>query len=179
MNHLDFIVLILLVLAAVKGFSRGFIISLASLAGIVFGVLFSLKYAGAVNTYLIQATGSNSGLLFLAGYGICFTAIVLFMYIVGKSLEKVIEIAALGMVNRLAGIALGVLKTLIILSAILFLLNIADPGKTIIKKETRENSLFYEPLEWLLPAALPFLKSQLDNIEDPFEKHSESGKTPV
>lgn len=179
MNHLDFIVLILLVLAAVKGFTKGFILTLTSLAGVVFGVLFSLKYAGEVNAYLLQASGSNSGLLFLVGYGICFTAIVLFMYIVGKSLEKVVEIAALGMVNRLAGIALGVLKTLFILSAILFLLNIADPGKTIIKKETRESSMFYEPLEWLLPAALPFLKSQLDNLEDPFEKHSESGKTPA
>ncbi len=168
MNYIDVIILIFLLIAAIKGFSKGLIIGLTSLAGIVLGIIFSLKYAGTLAINLHQIFGSNSQILFFASYAICFAIIVIFMYFVGKLLEKVIEIAALGMVNRLAGVAFGIFKTLFVFSAIIYLIQIADPKSHLIKPETKQESYFYHPLEWLLPSTLPFLKSQLERINNHF-----------
>jgi membrane protein required for colicin V production len=84
----------------------------------VLGIIFSLKYAGNLAINLQQMFGSNSQILFFASYVICFLIIVIFVHFVGKSLEKVIEIAALGFLNRLAGVVFGVVKTLFVFSAI-------------------------------------------------------------
>jgi membrane protein required for colicin V production len=166
MNYIDIIILIFLVIAAIKGFSQGFIIGLASLAGLVLGIIFSLKYAGNLAINLQQMFGSNSQILFFASYVICFLIIVIFVHFVGKSLEKVIEIAALGFLNRLAGVVFGVVKTLFVFSAIFYLIKIADPESRLIKSETKQESYIYQKLEWLLPSTLPFLKSQLDRLND-------------
>lgn len=174
MNYIDIIILIFLVIAAIKGFSQGFIIGLASLAGLVLGIIFSLKYAGNLAINLQQMFGSNSQVLFFASYAICFLVIVLFVHFVGKSLEKVIEIAALGFVNRLAGVGFGIIKTLFVFSAIFYLLKIADPQSRLIKPETKQESYIYQRLEWILPSTLPFLKSQLDRLNEQEESQPDS-----
>jgi len=174
MNYIDIIILIFLVIAAIKGFSQGFIIGLASLAGLVLGIIFSLKYAGSLAIHLQQMFGSNSQILFFASYLICFLIIVIFVHFVGKSLEKVIEIAALGFLNRLAGVVFGVIKTLFVFSAIIYLLKIADPHSRLIKPEAKQESYIYQPLEWLLPSTLPFLKSQLERIKDHHESEPDT-----
>jgi membrane protein required for colicin V production len=164
MNYFDVILLIFLGISAIKGFSKGFIIGVASLAGLVLGIIFSLKYAGNLAINLQHMFGGHSTLLFIAAYAICFVIIVILVHLIGKSIEKVIEIAALGFVNRIAGAAFGILKTLFVFSAIVYLMKIADPQSRLIKTETKESSYFYQPLEWLLPSTLPFLKAQLERV---------------
>lgn len=178
MNYLDLIILVFALFSAISGFSKGLIIGIASLTGIVLGVIFSLNYASDVAAYFEQVFDKHSLFITLAAYLICFSAILLFVKLIGKSLEKVVEIASLGFLNRMAGAAFGVLKVLFLFSAFFFLLRIADPQSHLIHKETREHSLFYKPLEWLLPSTLPFLKHQLEKIEMPDfmnTDHSASG----
>lgn len=179
MNYIDIVILIFVVIAAIKGFTRGLIISLASLAGLILGIIFSLRYAGNLAINLQHIFGSNSQVLFFASYAICFLIIVIFVHFVGKSLEKVIEIAALGFINRLAGVAFGIAKTLFIFSAIIYLVKIADPQSRLIKPETKQDSYFYQPLEWLLPATLPFLKSQLERMDDHHKSRPETEQEAV
>ncbi len=179
MNYIDLVILVFLIIAAIKGFSKGLIIGLASLAGLVLGIMFSLKYAGNLAINLQHLFGNHSKFLFFAAYAICFLIIVLLVHIIAKSLEKVIEIAALGFINRLAGAGFGVIKTLFVFSAIIYLIRIADPESRLIKPETKQESFVYEPLEWLLPASLPFLKSQLERINKAFENQSDAEQNKV
>jgi membrane protein required for colicin V production len=172
MNYIDLIILIFCILSAIKGFSNGLVIGLASLAGLVLGILFSLRYAGRLEIILEQISGSQSKFLLVAAYIICFALVVLFVNLIGKSIEKVVEIAALGIVNRMAGAAFGILKALFVFSAIIYLLKIADPGNHLIKKETSQKSFLYRQLEYVLPSSLPFLKSQLEKINQEFENQA-------
>jgi membrane protein required for colicin V production len=176
MNFIDLIILIFCILSAIKGFSQGLVIGLASLAGLVLGILISLRYAGELAGYLEQISGSQSKLLLVASYVICFALIVLFVNLIGKSIEKVVEIAALGIVNRLAGAAFGVLKALFVFSAIIYLFKIADPENHFIKPETSQKSFLYRHLEFILPSTLPFLKTQLDRIDEQIDKQENKGQ---
>ncbi|MFH1121640.1 MAG: CvpA family protein [Bacteroidota bacterium] len=178
MNYIDIIILVFIVLAAFKGFSKGLVIGIASLAGLVLGIIFSLRYAGLLAENLQPMFGSNSKFISIAAYVICFVLVVLFVHIIGKSVEKVIEIAALGLVNRLAGALFGVAKVILVFSAFFFLLKIADPGSQMIRPETMQKSFFYKRLEGLLPSLLPFLKTQLENLDDAIEGQDAVQKTP-
>lgn len=169
MNYIDIIILVFCLIAAIKGYSKGLVVGLASLAGLVLGILFSLRFADDVAIFLEQISGSQSKILLLAAYLLCFALIVVIVNMIGKSVEKVVEIAALGMVNKIAGAGLGIIKTLFVFAAIFYLLKIADPGNRILKPETSRRSVLYKQLEYVLPSAIPYLKTQLEKINREFD----------
>ncbi|PKP03729.1 MAG: hypothetical protein CVU14_01430 [Bacteroidetes bacterium HGW-Bacteroidetes-9] len=164
MVFIDIVIVVIALIAAIKGFMKGLIIGIASLAGLILGIVFSLRYAGDLAEIFQSMFGSNSRYLYFAAYLVCFLFIVMIVHLIGKSIEKVIEIAALGFLNKIAGAAFGILKVLFVFSAIFYLMKIVDPQSHLVKPETKQKSLFYQPLEWLLPSTLPFLKNQLEKI---------------
>ena len=63
-------------------------------------------------------------------------------------------------------VSLGLQICLILAGIIIPLLNVFDAGHRIIKPETKEKSIFYNPLSQLIPAVLPYLKNQIDSNKD-------------
>ncbi|HPF66012.1 CvpA family protein, partial [Lentimicrobium sp.] len=112
------------------------------------------------------ATGSQAPYMYVIAFFLCFTVVVIFVHFLGKSVEKIVEIAALGFVNRLAGAGFGVIKSLLVFAIIIHLLNVFDTGHNIIKPESKEKSIFYNPLSQVIPGVLPFLKNQIDRNKD-------------
>ena len=168
MNIIDVIFLILLLISAVSGFVKGFILSIASFVGFFLGIMISFRFAGDVQQWLMVITGAEGGYLYFVGFLICFAVVVALVYMLGKIIEKAIEMVALGFINRLAGAAFGMLKTMLIFSALIYALSYIDPEKRLITTEQQESSLFYRPLENLLPIILPFLQLhilEMDGIE--------------
>ena len=64
MNYIDIFILAILAIAAVKGFSKGLVIEVASLAGMVLGVILSLKFAGYVELILKDLFSSQSSWMY-------------------------------------------------------------------------------------------------------------------
>jgi membrane protein required for colicin V production len=60
-------------------------------------------------------------------------------------LDSMIKAVQLGIVNRLAGLALGVLKMGLILSGLLMLIQSVDKGEMFLTRDRKESSLTYEP----------------------------------
>ena len=158
MNIIDVVILILLLISAISGFMKGFILSIASFIGFFLGIVISFRFAGDVQQWLMTLTGSEGRYLYFVGFLICFAVVVALVYIVGKIIEKAVEMVALGFLNRVAGAALGILKTMLIFSALIYALSFIDPDKRLITLEQQEGSLFYHPMEQLLPAILPFIQ---------------------
>lgn len=166
MNYIDIIILIIVIVAAISGFSKGLIIGLASLAGLVLGIILSLKFAGYIEIALKNMFGNDSAVMYIIAFAICFGLVVLVVHAIAKSIEKVVEIAALGFLNRLSGAAFGILKALLLLSAFIYFINLFSPDNQLISADQKEKSSFYKPLEGFLPAVLPFLKEKLNELND-------------
>jgi membrane protein required for colicin V production len=161
MNIIDVVILILLLVSAVSGFIKGFVLSIASFVGFFLGIIVSFRLAGDVQQWLMILTGAEGRYLYFIGFLICFAVVVALVFMVGKILEKAIELVALGLLNRIAGAAFGMLKTMLIFSALIYALSFIDPEKRLITTEQQESSLFYQPLENLLPAILPFIRRHI------------------
>ncbi len=61
--------------------------------------------------------------------------------------------------NKLAGAAFGMLKGALLLSILIFVINYFHFGDFIFKEESRQKSIFYEPIESIAPALYSWLDS--------------------
>ncbi|MCB9182608.1 MAG: CvpA family protein [Flavobacteriales bacterium] len=152
MNWLDAIILLILALAAWKGFSRGFVIELASLVGIALGAWAGLHLSERV-TAALELEVENEALAFL----ITFVLVLLLIHLLARLLTTVIDIAQLSLPNKLAGILFGVLRSAFVLSiALNLMLGFGTDGW--IPDRVRSESVAYPLLRPIAPAIIPALQ---------------------
>lgn len=167
MNWFDIIIAILLLGGLISGFRNGVIGELANLAGLILGVWGAIRFSWWTAGVLADL-GIHSQYMHIISFIITFILIVIVVQILSKFLTKLAETLFLGFVNRIAGMAVGLIKTALILSVLIYAIGILDENSSFIKEEVREESLFYEPLSELVPTILPFLHMEdLQKEENP------------
>lgn len=165
MNWLDIVFTIPLLWFMYKGFRNGLIIELASLAALALGIFVALHFSFYAEDYLRENFEIADNYLYIISFAITFIIVAVLVYLVGKIIHKLVNIIALGLLNRLAGGIFGLLKTVLVLSVILYFLNSFDQNSNILKPDVKEKSLLYEPIESLVPMIIPRL--DLDRIKLP------------
>lgn len=158
MNYIDIFLAVLLLVAAVQGFRKGFIIELASLAALILGIWGGIKFSDLTAKFITKYTGFHSEFLNIIAFFVTFILIVILIHMMGKMLDKVIKIALLGFLNRLAGVIFGVLKIALILSVILLLFDEIDENVHLLPVKQKQESKLYEPMKQVVPTLLPFIK---------------------
>ena len=161
MNWLDIVLAIPILWFTFKGFRNGFVIELASLAALILGIFVALHFSFYAEDYLRENFEVAENYLHIISFAITFIIVAVLIYLVGKIIHKLVNIIALGFLNRLAGGLFGLLKTAIVLSVIIYFFNGFDSDSSIIKSEVKENSYLYDPIESIVPLIIPRL-----NIEE-------------
>ncbi len=151
MNWLDWTIIALAAYAAIKGFSRGFIVELASLVAMVAGVWVAARFADQV-TEAIGLGSSNAAIAFL----VTFLLVVVAVHFLARFLTTLIDIAQLGLPNKLAGVLFGMVRALFMLSIALNLLMGYSDGE-MPAQEAREGSTLYTPVAAFAPLLIPAL----------------------
>lgn len=151
MNWLDWAIIALLSLAAFKGFSRGFIVEVAALLALVLGIWAGIHFSDRV-VEMIGLGPKNAAIAFV----ITFVVVLLAVHLLAKLLTTVVDIAQLGLPNKLAGVAFGSLRKLFTISVALNLLAgysaEAQPSEAV-----REGSTLYSSARAFAPLFLPVL----------------------
>lgn len=152
MNWLDWTIIALAVFAAVKGFSRGFIVELASLVAFVLGIWAGIHLSERV----AEATGlgtDNAALAFL----VTFIIVVVGVNLLARFLTTLIDIAQLSLPNKIGGVFFGVLRSAFTMSVMLNLLVGYSDGE-LPPTEARTNSTLYAPVRAFAPLLVPALE---------------------
>lgn len=157
MNYIDIILVVLLILAAFGGFSKGFISELISLAALVLGIWGAFEFSDITSRFLVENFNVNWKHLHLASLLITFIVIIILVHIVGNVVSKMTETLIPGIINRLAGIILGVLKSALVLSVFLVFFDRIDKDVSIISEKTKSESKLYEPIRKFAPSIFPFI----------------------
>lgn len=152
MNCLDLLILLLLAMAAWKGFRRGFLIELASLAGLALGIWAGLRFSDRV-TAALELEVKHAAAAFL----ITFVLVLVLVVLLGHLLTKVIDLAQLSLPNKVAGVALGALRSAFTLSIALNLMLGFSEG-AFPPEPTRGESALVEPLRAFAPLVVPQLE---------------------
>lgn len=163
MNYLDIIIIIPLLWGAYKGFSKGLITELSGLVALYLGVWGAIKFSDFTGVKLNNLFELNSEYLPVISFAITFIAIVIAVHLLSKLLDKIIKSAALGIVNRIAGIVFGIAKFVIIIGVIIILINKFDKNSKFISKEKKESSILYSNIEKLILTIYPSVNDLLNN----------------
>lgn len=146
MNYIDIIILLILAWFAYKGFTKGLIIELASIAALLLGIYAAFHFSVFVSSILQNNLGIKSTYLPVISFVVTFVAVIVLVFILGKLIEGLVNLALLGFVNKLTGAVFGIIKAFIILSILIFAINIADSKFHLISENTRSRSLLYKPM---------------------------------
>lgn len=157
MNYFDIVFIILFLWSAYKGFTKGFIIQLASLAALILGVWGSIKFSGYTSALLQDKVDISPKLLEALALCITFFIIVIAVFFLGKILDKVVSVT-LGIFNRLAGVLFALIKTAFIISILLLVFNTINEKTQMVSEEKMEESFLYKPLAGFAPLIFPYFK---------------------
>ncbi len=160
MNVLDILFLVPLLFALYRGFKKGLIHMIASLAALLLGIFGAIKLRPVFAALLDSVFNIAPEHINTIAFAVAFVTIVLVVHIVGFLVDKLVKAVALNFVNRLLGMAFGLLVTAFVLSMILWPINQINAEKQIIKPKHIDGSLLYKPLSALAPAVFPYLKKQ-------------------
>jgi membrane protein required for colicin V production len=157
MNFFDILVLGFLALFVINGFRKGFIISLAGLAALVLGIYLAVNFSNYIQDILRENLRPSQTWLPILSFTITFLLVAILVLVVGKLLEKVIDLVGLGIFNKIAGALLGLVKGVIFASIILFVLYSADKKQKWITPEDRKGSLTMNRVERVFPDMMNYL----------------------
>ncbi len=171
----DVIGAIILILAVLKGFRQGLIVALFSVIAFIIGLAAALKLSAVVADHLGKAVKVSDKWLPIISFAVVFLIVVLLVRLGAKFIQKTVELAMLGWLNRVGGILLYAGLYILIFSILLFY---ADQ-LGIIKAETKNDSVTYRYIQpWgpklmdALGTIIPIFKGMFRDLEDFFDSVS-------
>ena len=165
MNYIiDIVLLLCLGWGAYKGFRKGFIIQSIVILALVLAIWGGFAFAGKLESFIQRIFHTPDVASYIISFIVIFVLIIIFVYTSGIFVSKMVDAVTLGMINRLAGVAFGILANALILSVLILLFNRVNERKQFIDSETLEKTYLYKPIEKVAPAIFPekFFKKLLD-----------------
>jgi membrane protein required for colicin V production len=147
---LDFVLIIILILAVIKGYQRGLIIGIFSFLAIIIGLAAAMKLSIVAAGYIGQAIKVSDEWLPVISFIVVFILVVLLIRLGANMIQKTVEISMLGWVNRLGGILFYVAIYAMVYSVILFY---AEQIK-LVQQEAIEKSVTWPYIQPLGPKVI-------------------------
>ena len=149
----DIIVIILLLWGAWSGYKKGFVITAASTIALIAGTLAAFYCSDIIGDFLSKTFDWKDGVIKVSSFAITFLIVVVGIHMLGKALEKVVNMVALGMVNKIAGLLLGAFQVALILS---FVISRLHEVKGLVPKNIDKDCYVYPHVEKLAYTVMPF-----------------------
>ena len=119
---------------------------LASLAALVAGIFIAIHFTWFAAEFLADTFKMEGKTLSVVSFILTFIVVVIVVYAAGRLLDRLVNIVFLGFVNKIFGLAFGILKAAVFLSLALMVLNTFDDDESLISRDVKENSLLYRPI---------------------------------
>ncbi len=167
MEIIDIIILIFVILMLILGFRKGLIISLASLVALILGIYLAVHFSNFASDLLKANFDVSATYLPVLSFAITFLIVLIGILLLGKLIEKLVDMVGMGFLNHLAGAVLGVIKSVLILSVVFFVISVADPNEKLITPKAKHESLLYKHIAEIFPALMKWTGTE-DKVPEIF-----------
>jgi membrane protein required for colicin V production len=152
MNSLDIGILIIASVFFVRGVFRGFVFELVTVIGLILGYIISITYLSLLAGYiLIYFPSLPKSVVNIVSFFLLFVGTNLLLRLVSKIITKTLKFAMLGWLNRLLGGVLGLIKGIIILSILVFVIDMIPFSSYLLDQIEVQTSELYPVLNALGP----------------------------
>ena len=156
MSLLDIIVLLILVLAVVRGLMRGMIDTLFSLAAWVLAFLLG-KWGALMVAPMLPIGVENPAIRYFAGFMVVFLVVLIGVLLLGHALASLVKAVGLGGADKVLGGVLGLAKGLVILVG----LTIAAGLTSLPRTEFWKQAAMSGSLQAMAMRALPLIPDDM------------------
>ena len=150
MNYLDIIIAIVLFLFGYRGWRKGLIISLVTLAAFVVGIYGAMHFSDFTAAHLQDFMEIDPKYLNTVAFILTFILLVILVNIIGRLVTKAVKAMNLGFFNKLGGFLFGAAKGVLLCSTfVLVLNNLQMIG--LVKEDIKKDSVLYPYIEGTVP----------------------------
>ncbi len=146
MHYLDWIILSVAAYGFYRGFRKGLVHIVLSLAGLVMAVFLASRFSGQWVPFLSEKLNSSPDKIMWLAYAVVFFGTLIAVALLTKLLDKIISSAGLGWVNKMTGGFLSALKSLLIIGLFFKLIASVQERFMIFPKDFEKDSKYYAPL---------------------------------
>ena len=150
MQNIDWILVVLLLLGAIRGWRTGLIKQVVSLGGLIAGLLIAKLCYAMVGDAIAPHIDNHTTLAHVLAFILIWIAVPVILGVLGEILTTVLDkLFVLGTVNSILGALLGLIKFQLIIGALIWVLC----ATKIIGENTMQQSVLCAPLK-AVPEAL-------------------------
>ena len=135
MNLFDILIIIVFGFCLIRGFFRGFIKEISSIIGVLGGFYAAYTYYMEF-AQLLPGWISDKSYLYIVSFSIIFCGVFFVISILGVIIKYILNIAFLGLIDRICGAGFGIIKAVLIASVFLIALTAFLPEKAPIVKDS-------------------------------------------
>lgn len=162
MNTIDLIVCLVLVAAVWNGWRQGFIVQVCSLGALVAGIWLASRFGGEAGGWLrLDESVRTAG-----GFVVVLLAVVLLAAVAARIIRKLFRFAGFGLPDTLLGVAVSVLKYLLLLSVLFSAFDTLNADHSIVGPRTFASSKSYRPVMRFSELIFPFFEWVGDRVPD-------------
>ena len=161
MATLDIILLVCFIPGIIRGLSKGFLEQALALVGIVLSVWAAFHFSSLVCTWLKPYLEVSETVLNVIAFALILVAISLAVLLVARLLTKVVELAMLGWLNKVLGLAFAVAVNALVIGVFIILFDTLNVKFGFVKPEVLDQSVVYTTLRDLCYLVFPYLKQLL------------------
>lgn len=171
MEIIDIIIVVVALLGAAMGLMKGFIRQLASIMGLVVGLLAAKALYASLATKLCPLLTDSMDFARILAFVLIWLVVPLGFMVLAWLLTKAIEAVSLGWLNRWLGCGLGMMKALLLASLVISVIEFIDSDNKLICSTKKEVSVLYYPMQSFAGIFVPSAKNItqqyiLENKED-------------
>lgn len=163
MNAIDLILIIPIAWFTYKGFSKGFIIEIASLMALLIGIYAAVHFSFYTTDFLRNQFSLTNKYMGIISFVLTFVLVILLVLLFGRTLENIIKAGQMGFLNKAAGALFGLFKVVFVLSILILALTNFEMENILVKEKYQQGSLLYKPIKKVAPAVFPKLKEFKNN----------------
>jgi len=143
-SSVDIVISIILIYGIVRGFYRGFFLEVSALTGLLLGIYCAINFKEVIGYYLEKILSWEENYIIIVSFLVTLIIVVVTLNLIAKSLTKLADIMALGLLNKIAGAFLGLIKYSVICIVFVLLFDKINSSLTLIDELTILNSTLYD-----------------------------------
>ncbi|PID90387.1 MAG: colicin V production CvpA [Bacteroidetes bacterium] len=120
----DIIILVVLAFFGIMGFRKGFVDQVLSIVAILVGIWATIHLSDVVAAKLTEQFDLSNDHMWAWSFLVTFGMAVGLVFLAGRLVTKLLEAVSLGIINRLVGLAFGLVKGVLIVSVVLVALTL-------------------------------------------------------
>ena len=176
MSFIDIVFTALLGYALYNGLKNGLFVEIASFGSLIIGIFVAIKFSHIVRLALEDSIKTNPKYIEIIAFAITFLLVV-GIHLLAKVFTSILSLAYLGWLNKLGGAVFSLLKTILMLSVVISLFQKININYILVKEETLNNSIFYNPIQEVSKFMYPSLEKWYEEFKE--KAKSEDNKEQI